>query len=79
MAGRKLMTADAQALRAEIRRIWLESVLRAPFDHPPTAKAINRQLTIQRSDNAVRWHMRAIREAADAELDRSLTPRQFSK
>jgi hypothetical protein len=69
----------SQALRAEIRHIWLEQVQRAPFAHPPTAKTIGRKLTVRLTDNAIRWHMRAIREAADAELNTTLTPRQCSE
>jgi hypothetical protein len=53
--------------RAEIRRIWLELIRRAPFEQH-TARAIGRRLSFNLTDDAVRWHMRAIRAAAAVEL-----------
>lgn len=54
--------------RAEIRRVWLELVQRWPFERH-TAKDIGRQLHgLRLSDNAVRWHMRAIQAEAAADI-----------
>jgi hypothetical protein len=76
MAARNAKAFEqSQALRAEILRILLDHVQRAPLARAPTAKAINRQLTVTRPESTVRWHMQAIRDAADAELD-SLASRQ---
>jgi repressor of nif and glnA expression len=64
----------SQALRAEIRRVWLE-LQPTPFHPRPTAKAINRKLSSPLHDRTVRWHMRKIEEVAAVELN-SLPSRQ---
>jgi hypothetical protein len=66
--SRRIPKAVARSLREreEIRRVWLELIRRAPFERH-AAGAIGRRLSFRLTDDAVRWHMRAIRASAAIE------------
>jgi hypothetical protein len=61
--------------RAVIERVWLGLVQREPFKRHQ-AKDISRRLPFRLSDEAIRWHMRAIRDAAAAGAGEALPSQQ---